>query len=190
MKFYIGYGQCDEKTKARYIISCSSFCCKDEIEEYVLLIFVQDLIDKEADLDCDISIELNDITVDEYDSLLYNNEYKKKTKMASFLFGDRMNELIEIKSVEKREEQTLETYYMYELQGLPECECYSLNYENAEHSFDTALEEAYKDLLYQVRRYYPKVQGLQLYTAVIVAQEISQGEYLLEMERIEECENL
>lgn len=108
------------------------------------------------------------------------------------MFGNSTNELISIYKIEEIDlAKSLATYWNFSLTGSIENDNVEvIDCVNSEHTLEIAIEEARKELAYQIRRYYPEIEGVNLYSSLLCITQISQEEYSNEMDKIEECKIL
>lgn len=200
MKHYIGKVSTN-KDSTKYLIIASDFLLEQEINEYmqsIYLLYLDENIDfddldvEEGILSLSIDPFLEKVSEKEFDYYFSDSTYYCNLQFKVVLFGNSENELLSIYKIEENDPvKLLETYWNFDLTGSIENDNVKvIDCVNEEHTLGIAIKEARKELAYQIRRYYPEIEGISLYSSLLCITQISQEEYRNEMDKIEECKIL
>lgn len=202
MKYFYGEVKTNNNS-IKYLISASVFLSESEIKDYIqeiYLLYLDENIDlnsldtEDGTIQLAIDIELTKISEDAFNYHASDNSYYCNLHFKTLLFGNGIDELINIYKIETIDKaKALETYWRFSLAGIFEDEedlIYTIDYANGEKALEKVIADARIELAYQVRRYHPEVDGATLYSSLLCVTQLSQKEYAEEIDKIEECKIL
>ena len=175
--------------KITYLASLSPCLTEDDLSNFVEQKFVLDLLNDgvgidENDVD-DIKIEMSPVSLDEY---MYNlsDTGVVRGELSVSIFGNILDEILTVNRVYHEAQEPADEYWVFILDGEQvDADIDCLLCKPPEVPFEDIVEEAYTDIMYQVRRYHPTLKGISLHTCRFHAQKITKDEYDNEMAKRE-----
>lgn len=172
-----------------YVAAVSPCLGQEHIEDFIEQIYVINLInsgnDDALEDDDDMAMDIDSISTDEY--LYYMSDYQKVyPAMSLSMFGNIMDEIVSIHRVFSEPQPPSKQYWAFILEGdHVDSDIDYVACKEEDMPLEDIIEEAYADIMYQVRRYHPNLSGIPLHSSILLSQTISEEEYNNQIERIE-----
>lgn len=176
------------RSRQTYIASASPCLDTEDLEDYVEQMFFIQAANENRDFnpeEDEVEIKITPLDTDQF--LYYISDYTKiQLSLSLCCFGNIMDEIVSIYRVWRRDISNDTTYWAFILEGdhvdapIDYVAC-----KEPDMPFEDVIEEAYSDIMYQVRRYHPQLNGINLHTSYLYYQTITKEEYENQLARVD-----